>query len=494
MAFTCVIELQANNGVKGLINILYRAVYRLYFHPLRSFPGPKSWAISYIPFSLKVLAGDVGKAQLELHRKYGKVVRTGPESLSYCDSVVWKDAWSHRKGHAEFAKASSQANKSPRGVSGILGANTVDHRRFRRQLAPAFSDKAMREQQPAVLKHADLLVKGLREHAEKEPQDLVTWFNWTTFDIIGRLAFGESFGCLEKTENHSWIETIFGSMKAGTWISSMDRVGLGWLKPFIIPKRAIEIRMKNYQFSEDKIKNRLALGDENGDFWDNVLKQKDEQGRMSMPEMTANASNIVLGGSETTATLLSGCIYMLLRHPPVMENVMAELRQHFSSSDEIDLFSVSHLTYTLAVLDETMRIYPPVPTQAPRGVPKGGDTIGGVYIPEGTKITMCQYAVNHLGSNFKRPEEFLPERFTGDETFKDDHFSAFQPFSAGPRNCIGKNLAYAEMRLILAKVLWNFEFDLVDKTGNWLDQKIYILVSSVTIHACYTPDCTCRVE
>lgn len=336
----------------------------------------------------------------------------------------------------------------------------------------------MKEQQPVILKHVDLLIERLRCCAgKKQPEDLVAWFNWTTFDIIGRLAFGESFGCLEKKEEHPWIEAVFGSMKAGTYISSMDRVGLGWLKPYIIPKRAVEIRKRNARFSEDRIKKRLSVGNENGDFWDNVLKSKDGQIKMSVEEMTANASNIVLGGSETTATLLSGCIYMLLRHPHIQEKIVAELRQHFTSSDDIDLFTVSHLTYMLAVLEETMRIYPPVPTQAPRGVPAGGDTVDGVYLPQGTKITMCQYAVNHLESNFKRPEEFIPDRFMGDPAFQDDHFDAFQPFSAGPRNCIGKTLAYAEMRLVLAKVLWNFEFALVDKKDDWMDQKVYILVS-----------------
>ena len=471
------------------MNITSKVVYRLYFHPLRSLPGPKGWAISYIPFSLRVLAGDTSRAQLELHRKYCNIVRNGPDCVSFCDAIVWKDVWVYRKGHDEFAKASSQANKSSKSVSGILGANTNDHRRFRKQLSPAFSDTATKEQQPIILKHADLLIEGLMNRAGQEPQDLVTWFNWTTFDISGRLTFGESFGCLEKTENHNWIEDVFGSMRAGTFISSMHRVGLGWLRPYMIPKRAIEIRMKSYEFSEDKIKNRLVLGNEKGDFWDNVLKVRDDRGRGTLvDEMTASASNIVLGGSETTATLLSGCMYMLLLYLHVIKKVMAELRQHFTFSDDIDLFTVSRLTYTIAVLEETMRIYPPVPTLAPRAVPQGGDTVGGVYLPEGTRITMCQYAANHLESNFKRPEEFISDRFMGDEAFKDDHFDAFQPFSVRPRNCVGKTLAYAEMRLILAKVLRNFEFELDEKTGDWMDQKTYILVSSLWIHVFSLPD------
>jgi len=90
-----------------------------------------------------------------------------------------------------------------------------------------------------------------------------------------------------------------------------------------------------------------------------------------------------------------------------------------------------------------------------------------------TTISMQQYVSYRLRSNFHRPEEFLPQRWLGDVEFADDNRAALQPFAVGPRNCIGRNLAYAEMRLILAKVLYNFDLDLDAKTGQWMDQKVY---------------------
>ncbi|KAI1174097.1 cytochrome P450 [Nemania sp. FL0916] len=453
-----------------------KSVYYLYFHPLRSFPGPKSWACSYLPWSIKMFAGDILHEQLRLHQKYGNVVRIGPDNLSITDAVIWKEVCSYRKGHEEFAKDASDGTKTRKGVAGILGASTLNHRRFRKQLAPAFSEKAMREQQPAILKHVDLLVEGLRDCCGAGPQNLTKWFNWTTFDIIGRLAFGESFGCLEKRENHPWIEAVFGNIKIGAFMAAFRRLGLTWLLPYLVPKQAVETRVQNEKFTKDRIERRLAFGDDNADFWDNVLKVKNDEERMSVPEMTANASNLVLGGSETSSTLLAGCIYILLLHPSVMEKVMAELHHHFTSSDEINLITVSHLEYMLAVLRETMRLYPPVPLLAPRRTPRGGEIVGGMHIPEGTKVTICPYVVNRLESNFPYPESFIPERFMEDGPFKDGHhFDAFNPFSIGPRNCIGKNLADAEVRLILAKVLWNFKLELDRETGDWFDQKTYIL-------------------
>src|SRR2546423_11613776 len=95
---------------------------------------------------------------------------------------------------------------------------------------------------------------------------------------------------------------------------------------------------------------------------------------------------------------------------------------------------------------------------------------------------MQQYAAYRLESNFRRPDEFLPQRWLGDAEFADDDRAVMQPFAVGPRNCIGRNLAYAEMRVILAKVLFHFDLELDEgKTGQWLDQKVYILWEKVPL-------------
>lgn len=92
---------------------------------------------------------------------------------------------------------------------------------------------------------------------------------------------------------------------------------------------------------------------------------------------------------------------------------------------------------------------------------------------------------SHLGTyfadyNFSKPQEFIPERFLEKDSsdFKGDNYAAYQPWSVGVRNCIGRNLAYAELRLVLAKLLWHFDFVLDEaKTGNFLDQKIWSIWS-----------------
>lgn len=115
-----------------------------------------------------------------------------------------------------------------------------------------------------------------------------------------------------------------------------------------------------------------------------------------------------------------------------------------------------------------------------------------------------------MDANFTEPFAFRPERFLGDPKYAGDSLDALQPFSVGPRNCIGKklvgippnflfahiankialllkSLAYAEMRLILAKLLYNFDMELADKDVNWMDQKAYFLWDKPPLGVYFTP-------
>lgn len=95
-----------------------------------------------------------------------------------------------------------------------------------------------------------------------------------------------------------------------------------------------------------------------------------------------NAAVLVLAGSETTATLLCGAVYLLGLHPDILAKVVHEVRTSFKMEDEIDLISVNALSYMLACLNETFRMYPPAPAGLPRVVPKGGCNVAGHWIPQ----------------------------------------------------------------------------------------------------------------
>ena len=125
-----------------------------------------------------------------------------------------------------------------------------------------------------------------------------------------------------------------------------------------------------------------------------------------------------------------------------------------------------NLPYLNACIEETLRIHPPVPAGPPRSVPPGGDTVDGQWIPGGTTVSVGQWSACHDPANFRNPDEFVPERWI-DPAYASDVKKALQPFSVGPRNCIGRNLAYMEMRIMIARLFWNFDVLSVDGAPLW---------------------------
>ena len=97
----------------------------------------------------------------------------------------------------------------------------------------------------------------------------------------------------------------------------------------------------------------------------------------------------------------------------------------------------------------------------------------GQHVAGGMCVGMPMYAAFRSSSNWRSPDRFVPERWTGDPAYESDKRGALQPFSYGPRNCLGRQLAYQEIRLALAKMAWNFNLELCPESKNWADQKSF---------------------
>lgn len=122
------------------------------------------------------------------------------------------------------------------------------------------------------------------------------------------------------------------------------------------------------------------------DFITYITKHNDKKAGVSDAEIVAQSATLVLAGSETTATLLSGATYQLLRNPVALGKLTEEIRTSFVTEGDIDFHRVSELDYLNACLEEGLRCYPPVPVGLPRIVPEGGDVIAGEYIPGNVSI------------------------------------------------------------------------------------------------------------
>lgn len=208
---------------------------------------------------------------------------------------------------------------------------------------------------------------------------------------------------------------------------------------YFMPRGSNNKRLEHYQHSVDRVTKRLEKGRESEgvDLWDLVLAQKEGKG-LTRGEMDANASLFMIAGTETTATLLSGLTYQLLKKPECMQKLAAEIRSAFASSDDMTMERLAALPYFAACIKEAFRLYPPVPLGLPRITPEAGSTICGQFVPPDTVCMIPQAAMYTHPDNFGNALQFIPERWMGDPRFEDDQRHAVQPFSVGSRDCVGK--------------------------------------------------------
>lgn len=166
---------------------MIRPIYNVYFHPLRKYPGPKLWAASSLPWGFSFMAGRMHESLMDLHNKYGTVVRVAPDELSFSSPDAWEEVYGRYKAgkRKENMKPGWYASRDS---NDILGAEIGDHGRIRKILNFGFTASAMLDQEPAIVGFVDLLFERLRARAGDTSVDVWKWYLYTLFDITGNLA------------------------------------------------------------------------------------------------------------------------------------------------------------------------------------------------------------------------------------------------------------------------------------------------------------------
>lgn len=301
---------------------------------------------------------------LPLVEKYGPVVRIRPDELLFTHPDAWKDIYSHQNGAVvkgeEFGKF--ELFYQTRGVTpSLLGETRGNHALIRRQLSHGFSDRTLRDQESIVKGYVDLLIQQLRERcipvnktdSEKEKLlrsktafDLRHWYNFTTFDIIGDMAFGEPFGSLETGQESELVKNIERGLASQPIGTAMKLLGLGRMISWIAGRNS-KFRRINGQKTAEKLRRRMGLNVERPDLIEPLLRKQEEL-NMPFERLRANAGLLVIAGSETTATLLSGVTYLLLTNAECLRKVTEEVRSAFKSEHEITFSSVQNLSYSMS--------------------------------------------------------------------------------------------------------------------------------------------------
>ena len=259
------------------------------------------------------------------------------------------------------------------------------------------------------------------------------------------------------------------------------------LAPFLLPHDLMSKKKKQDNLTREKVLRRFANTEANkrADFFAHLLK--DENAVKDPKFFFINAATLLTAGSETTATFLAATTYFLLSNSNTLQILQKEVRERFAKSEDIDQDSTSNLQYLLGIIEESLRLFPPIGFGLQRISP--GAEVDGVYVPKGvslymlfqTLLTLSQttlstaiYTASHSERYFHDAQNFHPERWLPPShphyniAFVNDQKEASKPFSTGPRGCLGINLAYLEMRITLCKLIWHYDWELKSNDVDWV--------------------------
>ncbi|GAW24068.1 hypothetical protein ANO14919_136480 [Xylariales sp. No.14919] len=429
-------------------------IYNRFFHPLRKIPGPFWCSVSWLPWYKYWFSGYMHRHVLRLHEEYGPVVRLGPSEVSFIDGAAWKDIYSLKRCRQIERDPKSFPALTPNGARfDLLTYSPSDHAKYRKILNPSFSEKATKEYEPTIHQDTDTFIKKLSGKLQDSDLkiNLTQWLQWLTFDMVADVVFGEPFDCVIDEVSHPCLALSMDLVSFSSFI-----VFVAWwtgLKNFLVKLSGVENLFIN--MVRKKCEKNLSSKSQKASVFSNLTKAGDP---LDQAEIDGNLTALVIAGSETTGFILTATSYYLATNPECFRKAADEVRSAFASAADINDEDIRKLPYLRAAVDEALRMTPAEPNGLARKVVVDGIDIANQYIPKNTAIYVSQFAQNRHSSHFHLADEYHPERWLNDPRFKNDSLDLVQPFIQGVNVCIGRGLAWMEMRVILAKMLWNFDW------------------------------------
>ncbi|KAI0475694.1 isotrichodermin C-15 hydroxylase [Xylariaceae sp. FL0804] len=477
----------------SLVFAVVLAIYRVFFHPLAKYPGPLLAKITDAHQLYHAWKGDRHLEFWRMHEQYGNVVRFGPNSVSFNSSAALRDIYGFKSNVRKAAFYDAFAHPVPN------THNTRDkatHARKRRVLSQAFSDGAIKGMERYILANVRAFCEQIGPSSSEQgrggdgvvgdgegdrkgwslPRNMADWCNYLAMDILGDLCFGKAFHMLEQPDNRYALELVSLATTRHLICGTMrivEKLGLDK----VLFRHIAAGRARYMVYSRGQLADRTRLGDDTDrrDFFYHLLRARDpETGQgFAIPELWAESNLLIIAGSDTTSTALAATFFYLARSPAALRRAADEVRAAFAGAEDVVQGpALASCAYLRACVDEAMRMSPSVGGVLPREVLPGGLTVhhdhqeggggggGGDplpphRLPAGTVVGVPHYAIHHNPAYYPEPFAYKPERWLASESKSDvaRAQAAFCPFSVGPRGCIGKGLAYAEMTTALARVL-----------------------------------------
>lgn len=320
--------------------------------------------------------------------------------------------------------------------------------------------------------------------------DLQDVFLRLTFDTTTTLVFGVDPGCLAiglpevpfaRAMDDAMDVLLVRNVLPLSWWKLVRWLGVGYERKMVAAWRDID------QFIGDTIakrrkymKNRGGIEDDSADLLSSYIDDEDQEVVVDA-YLRDTTMNLMLAGRDTTGSALSWFFYLLTKNPGVVYKILAELDtvdQSTTTQDGMVIFDpdeLGRLVYLHAALCESLRLYPPVPMEH-KGVVAAEALPSGHEVQPGDKIMVSLYAMGRMeGVWGKDCREFRPERWIGEDG-KPRYVPSykFMSFNSGPRTCLGKDMAFVQLKAVAAAVVRNFEVEAVP--GHVIEPKISIIL------------------
>ncbi|TKX19161.1 cytochrome P450 monooxygenase-like protein 48 [Elsinoe australis] len=463
----------------ALAALCFVVIYRLYFHPLAHLPGPFYARIAGYWRTIRYARGTWHDDILELHAKYGRVVRVAPNEVSVVDENAMRQLYGHGKNapKTDWYSTWEVPNTAP---ALFASQDKKVHAFLRKRVSGAYSMSAVLRFERWIQGCLDLMLCRLKQHADRgEIVNMSDWTNAFAFDVVGELAYGEQLGHLRtETDVHNVRKNIYKGFQLMASVGHLPGQSRPFNNPFMTRLRGLFGGPDPFaSFQEWTIAKLKARMNDPGStpredmLWhfNNMRKADGEPAEFG--EVLIEALNIIGAGADTTSIGIRACLFYICSHPAVYQKVRQEVDQYYRDNnlaEPITYLQCQQLRYLGAAIKEATRLLPSIVFQLLRHAPDNF-IVDDKVIPPGTPVGISPLAQNRDRAIWGNDADvFRPERWLEDEEKAKYLETANMTFGgSGPRMCIGKNIALVELHKAVAQLIHNFDMEIVDRERPW---------------------------
>ncbi|KAI0435574.1 cytochrome P450 CYP4/CYP19/CYP26 subfamily protein [Xylaria telfairii] len=458
-------------------------------------PGPRLACITDLQRVLWVRTKKAHLIHQEVHNKYGELVRTGPNNVMFSNPEAISTVYTTRTGFPKSQFYTTLQPYTPKGGSLPAVFNTPDeniHRQLKTPIANLFASNNILNYEPGVDETLSIMKEKLDSQYVDHSQvfQLSSWIQYFAFDVMGTLAFSKRYGFLDTGKDAGgilanikqfmrtaapwtqvpWFDAILRKNRIGDWFQrhlfSAPSMGVLGIVAKIINEKKIALASSKRGVEQTGEGPESQSEKKTGkDFLTRYLQLYEANPGTVFPwAPTAWTFSNVIAGSDSVGSLMCTTMFNLLIYPHTLRKLQDELDAANVSRPFPKYSEIRHLPYLNSCVQEGVRMHPPFCLPFERVVPKGGITILGQFLPEGTVVGGNPYVVNRHKGTFGEDAEFWrPERWleNGEEHRKKLEASILT-FGSGRRVCLGKHLGILEITKLISFLVTNYDINIVD--------------------------------